>query len=98
VVTSPVSGDAADVAKQKYRSIARRSPELAATVKRLGAGMRELRKAAGLTQEQLAGGAKLDVKHVQAIERGIGNPTVATLLALARALEVDVRDLLPSIR
>jgi putative transcriptional regulator len=96
VVTSPVSGDARAVAKRKYRSTARSSPELAATVKRLGVRVRELRAAAWLTQEQLAARSKLDSKHVQAIEAGEGNPTLATSLALARALGVELRDLFPS--
>jgi transcriptional regulator with XRE-family HTH domain len=56
--------------------------------------VRELRRAADLTQEQLAARAKLDGKHVQAIEAGEGNPTLATLLALARGLGCKAADLL----
>jgi len=96
VVTSPVSRFAAFVAKQRYRSTARRSPELAATVRRLGERVRKLRLEALLTQEQLAGRAKLDAKHVQSIETGVGNPTTSTLLALARALDSTIADLFSS--
>lgn len=93
VVTSPVLGDAARMA-QKWRSTARYSRELTSAVKKLGARVRQLRTTAGLTQEQLAAKARLDGKHVQTIERGIGNPTLATLLALARGLSCKVSILL----
>jgi transcriptional regulator with XRE-family HTH domain len=65
-------------------------------VKRLGQRVRKLRLDARLTQETLAASAKLDAKHVQALESGVGNPTLATLLALAAGLGVPVADLFKS--
>lgn len=60
---------------------------------RLGARLRALRRARGFTQERLAERAGLSYKFVGEIERGQGNPTLATLVALAEALDVDVVDL-----
>jgi len=58
--------------------------------------VRKLRLDAGLTQEALAARAKLDSKHVQSIEAGVGNPTLATLLALAGSLNTSISDLFGS--
>jgi transcriptional regulator with XRE-family HTH domain len=56
----------------------------------LGARIKILRKEAELTQETLADGARLDTKHLQAIESGKVNVTVASLVGIARALGVQV--------
>lgn len=63
-----------------------RSPEHAA----LGDAVRDLRKKAGLSQEQLAEGANTDLTQVGGIERGIRNPSYTTLLRLAGALGTTV--------
>jgi transcriptional regulator with XRE-family HTH domain len=60
---------------------------------RLGNRLRELRRTRTLSQEQLAARAGLSYKFVGEVERGLGNPTVDTLAALADALETDVTDL-----
>jgi DNA-binding XRE family transcriptional regulator len=73
-----------------YRSTARTAPGVVAALRRLGERVRELRLAAGLTQEEAANRARLDGKHWQAIEAGATNPTVATLIGIARALGVGV--------
>lgn len=57
---------------------------------RIGRRVRELRRGRGLTQEQLGERAGLSYKFIGEIERGIGNPTVATLLTISDALGVDV--------
>jgi transcriptional regulator with XRE-family HTH domain len=56
----------------------------------LGEAVRRLRKARGLTQEDLSGLTELHRNHIGGIERGERNITVKTALALARALEVPV--------
>lgn len=58
--------------------------------KRLGALVRELRTARRWSQEGLAARAGLSYKFVGEVERGIANPTVSTLAALAAALEVEL--------
>jgi transcriptional regulator with XRE-family HTH domain len=60
---------------------------------RLGVRIRALRLERELTQEKAAEFAKLDEKHWQDIEGARTNPTVATLVGVARALKVTVAEL-----
>lgn len=62
----------------------------------LGHRVRELRLAYRVTQEQLAERAGLSYKFIGEIERGKANPTVDTLSRLAKALRVEVHELLLS--
>jgi transcriptional regulator with XRE-family HTH domain len=52
----------------------------------LGEQIRKARKAAGLTQEQLAFKAKVARNYVSLVELDQHSPTVTKLLAIARAL------------
>lgn len=63
-----------------------RSPEHAA----LGDALRQMRRDAGMSQEQLAEGAQTDLTQVGGIERGVRNPSYTTLLRLAGALGTSV--------
>lgn len=54
----------------------------------LGQAIAEKRMSRGLTQEQLAERANLHPHTVGEVERGSMNPTIATLFALYRALDV----------
>jgi transcriptional regulator with XRE-family HTH domain len=63
-----------------------RSPELAA----LGETIRRLRLEMGLSQERLAERAGTDLSQIGGIERGVRNPTYATLVRLATALGTTV--------
>ena len=56
--------------------------------------VKSLRKGMALTQEQLAEKASVSIQHVGEIERGKGNPTLASLYQLAQALGVTVQELL----
>ena len=76
--------------KQKWRSKARRSPAVVAAAKLLGARIRELRQERKLTQEEAAHRARLDYKHLQLIEQGGTNVTLASLVGLAKALDVPL--------
>lgn len=60
----------------------------------LGKRVRELRKKRGLTQEQLAERANVDVKYLGNIERGRENPTIGTLEKLVNALSVKLHQIL----
>lgn len=60
----------------------------------LGEAVRRLRKARGLTQEDLSGLTELHRNHIGGIECGERNITIKTILALAQALEVRPADLL----
>lgn len=50
--------------------------------------MRAAREARGLSQESLGFEADLDRTYVSGVERGVRNPTVVTIFALAKALKV----------
>jgi len=56
--------------------------------------LKRLRKAAGLTQEQLVRKAKLSHGYYQRLEMGRHDPPMSTLRALAKALGVKVTELL----
>lgn len=63
------------------------------TKRLIGARIKSLRGGRGLTQEQVAERTGLSVNFVSRIERGLENPTLDTLLGLAKALKVDPLDL-----
>lgn len=52
-----------------------------------GKVLRERRKLAGLTQEQLALEADVQRNYVSLIERGINQPTITVIFKLAAALK-----------
>ena len=54
----------------------------------VGLNIRKIRKQAGLSQEQLALTADMDMRYLGGIERGEYNPTVEMLGRIAEALEV----------
>jgi transcriptional regulator with XRE-family HTH domain len=78
---------------QPWRSAARGSRGVDASLRRLGRRLRSLRTAAGLTQVQVAEKAALDEKHYQTMESGLSNVTFATLVAVSRALGVTLAEL-----
>ena len=59
----------------------------------LGQKIKIIREALGMTQEKLAENAEISLKHLGEIERGRGNPTLSTLVALSKALNVSLSDL-----
>jgi transcriptional regulator with XRE-family HTH domain len=66
-------------------------PEL---TKRIATRVRELREARGLSQEALAERTELAVETISRTERGTLLPSLGTLRALARGLELPMKDLL----
>jgi len=60
----------------------------------VGGNVRRLRQAAGLTQEQLAFAAEIDLTYVGGIERGRRNPSLLVMVRIADALSTDPRILL----
>ncbi len=57
--------------------------------RQFGESVRELRKAAGLSQEELADLAELDRSYVGCIERGERNLSIENVCRLARAIGVS---------
>ena len=63
----------------------------------VGGNVRRLRQTAGLTQEQLAFEASIDLTYVGGIERGRRNPSLLVMVRIAEALKVDPQALLERI-
>lgn len=55
----------------------------------VGANIRRLRKAKGLTQEQLAHEAGIAMRYVAGVERGEENPSLKFLVKIAEALGTE---------
>jgi transcriptional regulator with XRE-family HTH domain len=68
-------------------------PSETAILKALGSRIRELRDAREWSQERLAQAAYLDRSYVAGIERALRNPSVRSLIKIAAALKVSIRDL-----
>lgn len=60
---------------------------------KFGARLRQLRREADLTQEQLASAAGVSVDFLSLVERGINAPSFNNLEKLADALGVNAREL-----
>ncbi len=56
----------------------------------LGKAIRELREKRGATQEAIAHDAGVTTATLGVIERGLSNPTWATLKRIAKALDVSM--------
>jgi transcriptional regulator with XRE-family HTH domain len=60
----------------------------------LGMRVREVRKLRGLSQEKLAEQVGVEPKQISRIEGGKSAPSLDTLEAIARSLQVEMKDLL----
>lgn len=60
----------------------------------IGSHLQQLRRERGLTLEKLAALSGLSRSMLSQIERGQTNPTLATVWSLARALELDISELI----
>ena len=58
-----------------------------------GSNVRKAREKKELTQERLAERADLDQTYISGIERGIRNPSVLSIVRLAKALGSSVSEL-----
>ncbi len=61
--------------------------------KKLKNKLEELRKSAGLTQQQLSESAEVSRKSINAIENGIYIPSTVLALKIAKTLKCRVEDL-----
>lgn len=67
---------------------------MAEDVRRIvGSGVRRLRRAAGISQAELAARMGVDRAYVSGLELGQRNPTIVTLWHVAKALNVDFREI-----
>ena len=60
----------------------------------VGSNVRRLRQECGLTQEQLAFEAQIDLTYVGGIERGRRNPSLMIMVRIAAALGVTPAELI----
>jgi transcriptional regulator with XRE-family HTH domain len=60
----------------------------------VGKNVRRLRQQKGLTQEELAFAAEIDLTYVGGIERGRRNPSLMVMARIAEALSVPLQKLL----
>lgn len=60
---------------------------------KFGAKLRYIRMSKKLSQLQLAEKAELNFNFIGQIERAETNPTLKTIITIAEALEMDVKDL-----
>jgi transcriptional regulator with XRE-family HTH domain len=67
-------------------------------LKTFGKQLREIREKSGLSQEKLAELADVHRTYQGLIERGRANPTLLTIVAVARALKVRPHKLLEKLR
>jgi transcriptional regulator with XRE-family HTH domain len=64
------------------------------TLKSFGKNLALLRKEAGMTQIELEEKAELSEATIGRTERGASNPTLSTLIAIAKALGIPAKNLL----
>jgi transcriptional regulator with XRE-family HTH domain len=61
----------------------------------LGKNIKRIRRNKNLTQEKLAEMVKVTPKYIQYIESGKRSPSLKSLYKIAKALDVQVKDLMP---
>jgi transcriptional regulator with XRE-family HTH domain len=59
-------------------------------IEMIGSRIQEIRNTKGLTQDQLSEKVGISSKYLSSIERGKENPTLNTILKLARSLDVKL--------
>lgn len=67
---------------------------LSATHLKLGQKIKQLRSELGLTQEELAFKVGIDRSYMGFLERGERNPTLSTLVKIAKVLKVSSGELI----
>lgn len=63
----------------------------------VGARVRALRLARGLTLYQASAATDVELRHLQRLETGVLNVTLATLMRIADGFDVDVAELLAEV-
>ncbi|HIQ89842.1 TPA: helix-turn-helix transcriptional regulator [Candidatus Galligastranaerophilus faecipullorum] len=63
-------------------------------LKKIGIKLKFERMKKGFSQEELAEAAKISSNLVSLIERGKSNPTVETIAALSKALDISIEELI----
>ena len=61
---------------------------------KIGQSVRYLRNKKGISQEELAFRANLNMNSISTLERGINNAKIKTLYNIASALDVNIEEIL----
>lgn len=61
---------------------------------KIGQSVRYLRMKKGLSQDELAFKADLNMNSISTLERGVNNVKIKTLYSIANALEVNIEEIL----
>ncbi|MFA6175534.1 MAG: helix-turn-helix transcriptional regulator [Phycisphaerae bacterium] len=64
---------------------------------RFGLNVRQRRESLTFTQEKLAERAELDPSYISGIERGVRNPSVTSIVRVAKALGTTASELLEGV-
>lgn len=64
-------------------------------VAQIGNQLGRMRRSKHMTQEEMAEAIDVSVGWISRIERGVDIPNIRRLLQIAKALEVEVKELLP---
>lgn len=62
-------------------------------IKKFGLRLKEVRKASGISQEQLAGETGFELSQIGRIERGEINTSISHVAAIAKALKIKPEEL-----
>lgn len=62
-------------------------------VRRFGAKVKALRKAKGMSQEQLAWETGMEFSQINRIENGVINTSISSAFIIAEALKIEVSEL-----
>jgi transcriptional regulator with XRE-family HTH domain len=60
-------------------------------LKKFGRHLQKTRKSKGITQEDLAYRSNISLSQIARIETGRINPTLCTLVAIAKNLDIDIK-------
>lgn len=58
-----------------------------------GKNLKKIRKEKGITQEKLAFSIGVEISQISRIERGILNTSISTTEAIAKAIDIPLKDL-----
>ncbi|HJU45398.1 MAG TPA: helix-turn-helix transcriptional regulator [Chitinophagaceae bacterium] len=64
------------------------------TLKKFGAHLKELRETKGLSLRQLSYNCNVDFSNIGQMEKGLINPTLLTIIDLAKGLEISQIELM----
>lgn len=71
----------------------RRSKPRSNAHKVLGEAIEELRSEADLTHEELADRLEMSFQRISELERGVANPTFATLVRITQGFDIELSEL-----